>query len=172
MCRAFGKIERNADNDRTPLGLCLTEGVADADGESGRVVKTTIGGAGGGNEGGLVDCLIVPGAAEWRLAGNDDKRNTGAHRRWKRRHQLRQPGSTGHGGNPDLTCFAGIGHGGCDGAMLVTDMDHLRAETGKMRRHMHVGVAKQCETVADIFRRHRLGEDFVPVPVFMVAHQT
>ena len=76
MCRAFGKVERNADNDRTPLGLCLTEGVADADGESGRVVKAPIGGAGGDDEGGLVDCLIVPGAAERRLTGNDDKRDT------------------------------------------------------------------------------------------------
>ena len=91
------------------------------------MVKAPIGGASGDDEGRLVDLLIVPGAAERRLTGNDDKRDTGAHRRRKRRHKLCDPGAAGYGGDPNPSSFAGIGHGRGHSTMLVADMDHPRA---------------------------------------------
>ena len=166
---AFRQVEGNADHHRPHFGSRLKKGVADASGKAWRVMQREIGRAGGLDKGGLRNSLIVPGLCQRRLSGDDDKRDMSPHRRRKGGHHLCQPGPAGDRGYPGAAGLAGIAHGRRHRAMLMPDMDHPRAERIQIRRHMHVGIAKQGETIGHALSRQHLGDHLVPVSLFGIA---
>ena len=166
---AFRQVEGNADNHRPHFGSCLKKGVTYAGGKAWRVMQRAIGRAGGLDKGSLRNSLIVPGPGQRGLAGDDDKRDMRPHRRRKGGHQLCQPGPAGDRGDPGAAGLAGIAHGRRHRAMLMPDMDHPRAQRIQMRRHMHVGIAEQGETVGHALGRQHLGDHLVPVSLFGIA---
>jgi hypothetical protein len=125
------------------------------------VVDRHVMGAAGLHEGELLDPLVVPGGPERAFAGEDDERDLGAHRSRERRHDLRQAGAAGDGGDADLRRRVGVAHGHGAGAMLVPHVERPRAELGQAARPVHVAVAQQGEMLGDALRRERLGERLV-----------
>ena len=98
------------------------------------------------NKWGLIDHLIIPSLANWRLAGKYDHWNMRPHGNRQNRHNLRQPGSTSDTRTADLAKCAGIGSGRGNGGMLMPGINKFDTTLMHGPGPMHVGIAKQGKT--------------------------
>ena len=167
----FLQIERNADHHRASFAARLQERIANRDRHALGQVQGMVVRARCLDDRRLIDPLVVPAALERRLSGKHHQRQMGTHGRRERRDQLRDAGPAGDRCNAHFRRLARVGHRGCDGAMLVPDVDHATSLLGQSRRPVHVRIAHQRKAGAHALLDEGLGKDIVDMQFGFSRHR-